>query len=259
MSVFESARIAHIAVGTVVLASFWIAMATRKGGSWHRLGGRIYLVSMAVLLSVTLVMAAGSVVAGAPMRAIFNVYVTLISVASVWMAWRSIADKDDFARYRSRTYKGICTTLGLYALVLFMLLPQMGEPARMAMVGAFAALGLVIAGAMAWRLIRGADHAQWWLAEHLTAMAINFGATHASFSILAGSSVFPSLRAPWTRTAILTCWMLSALAIRIWAGRRYLRRSADTPPLPEGHELNRTTRDWYSAGHKSPRAARSPL
>jgi len=47
-----------------------------------------------------------------------------------------------------------------------------------------------------------------WLSEHLTAMAINFAATYPSFSILAGGSVFPSFKKPWTRTAILTAWML---------------------------------------------------
>jgi hypothetical protein len=142
-----------------------------------------------------------------------------------------VAHRGDFGRYLRWPYKTICCALGAYGLALLLLVPKMGAPARMALVGAFALLGLSIAAAMAWRWRRGADHAQWWLSEHLTAMGINFAATHASFSILAMSAVFPALKEPWTRTAILVAWMSSALAVRLWAGRRFLRaRSADRSP-----------------------------
>ena len=221
MDLYESARLVHIGIGTVVLASFWTAALARKGSTLHRRGGRIYVAAMAALLTATLVMSAGMVRAGTPLRAVFDVYVSLISVASVWMAWSSVRHRGDIDRYLGRAYRAICLLLGGYALFLLALVPKMGEPARMAMVAAFAVLGLSIAGAMAWRWLRRDDHPRWWLSEHLTAMAVNFAATHASFSILAGGSVFPALKEPWTRTAILTAWMLSALAVRIW-GRRWL-------------------------------------
>jgi hypothetical protein len=145
------------------------------------------------------------------------------------MAWRSSRDRHDIDRYLGRTYKSICAALGAYGLFLLVLVPRMGEPARMAMVSAFAVLGLTVAGAMTWRIAHGADHARWWLSEHLTAMALNFAATHASFSLLAGSLFFPALKDPWLRTAILVSWMLSALAVRLWAQRRYLGAGS---PLP---------------------------
>jgi len=222
MPLFDLARDAHIALGTVVLLSFWGAALARKGSVRHRRFGRGYVLAMAGLLAATLVIAAGSVLAGNPMRAVFNVYVTLISVASVWMAWHSVACRHDAVRYRGWPYRLIATALGGYGLFLLTVVPKMGIPARMAMVSAFAVLGLTTAGLMAWRVWRGADHERWWLSEHLTAMALNFGATHASFSILAGSAVFPALKEPWTRTAILVGWMLAALAVRLWAGQRYL-------------------------------------
>jgi hypothetical protein len=230
MDIYEGARLAHIGLGTVVLASFWGAALARKGSGPHRRFGRVYVFAMAALLAVTLVIAAGSVLAGDPMRAVFNVYVSLISVASVWMAWSSIAHRDNFARYHGWPYRLICFALGGYGLFLLSAVPGMGIPARMAMVTAFALLGLAIAGAMAWRLARGADHARWWLSEHLTAMSINFAATHASFSILALSAVVPALKEPWTRTAILVGWMTSALVVRLWAGRRFLHRRRIAEP-----------------------------
>lgn len=229
MDLFETAKAVHIGVGTLVLASFWGAALARKGSRLHRRSGLAFVGAMALLLAATLVMSLGMVLDGTPLRAVFDVYVTLISVASVWMAWRSIADKGSIERYRGWPYKLICGLLGGYALFLLAMVPKMGEPARMALVSAFAVLGLSIAAWMARRIVRGADHPRWWLSEHLTAMAINFAATHASFSILAMSAVLPQLKEPWTRTSILVGWMLSALVVRLWAGRRFLAPSGTTP------------------------------
>lgn len=226
MDLYESARLAHIAVGTVVLGAFWGAALAAKGSERHRRFGRTYVGAMAALLAATLVLAAGSLRAGAPMRAVFNVYVTLISVVSVWMAWSSIAWRHDPQRYLGWPYRLLCAALGGFGLFLLAIAPRMESPARTAMVAAFAVLGLAIAGAMAWRLVRGADHPRWWLAEHLTAMGVNFAATHASFSILAMGALFPALKEPWTRTAILVAWMTSALVARWFAGRRFLGRPA---------------------------------
>jgi hypothetical protein len=223
MALFEMFRSAHIVAGVAVLVTFWGAALARKGSDRHRRFGRAYLVAMAVLLSATLIMAVGMATGGQGMRAIFNVYVSLISVTSVWIAWRSIEDKDDVDAYRGPTLNILCFALGGYGLFLLAMVPKMGEPARMTMVFAFAVLGLATAGSLAWRLVRGADHSRWWLSDHLTGMALNFGATHASFSILGLSGVIPAVREPWIRTSILMCWMLSALLVRLWAGRRFLQ------------------------------------
>lgn len=221
MTIFEFALNAHILAGTVVLAAFWIAALAAKGSTVHRRGGRVYVLAMVALLALTLVMTAGMVLDGDPRRAMFNVYVSLISVASVWIAWSSIRWKNDIGRYLGWPYKAICIALFAYGGFVLSLAPRMPEPARVAMVFAFAVLGLGIATAMAWRWWKRADSPRWWLAEHLTGMGINFAATHASFSILAGGSVFPALKDPWTRTGILAAWMVSALVVRLWAGRRF--------------------------------------
>lgn len=228
MDLFESARAVHIAIGVLVLAAFWTATLAAKGSTWHRRGGRVYVSAMAGLLAATGVMSAGMVKGGTPLRAVFDVYVSLISVASVWMAWSSVRHQQHIERYLGWPYRAICLLLGGYAIFLLALVPRMGVPARMAMVSAFALLGLAIAGAMAWRWVRRDDHSRWWLSEHLTAMAVNFAATHASFSILAGGSVYPALKEPWVRTAILVSWMLSALVVRLWAGRRFLTTADPT-------------------------------
>ncbi len=232
MSLFRLALDAHIAIGTVVLASFWTAALAAKGSLLHRRGGRLYVGAMGLLLAVTLAMTAGMALEGDPRRAMFNVYVSLISVVSVWMAWSSIAWRHDIRRYTGWPYRVLFALLACYGLFVLTLAPRMPQPARAAMVAAFGVLGLSIAAAMAWRLWKRDDSPRWWLAEHLTAMGINFAATHASFSILAGGSVFPLLKDPWVRTGMLCAWMGSALCVRLWAGRRFLASPARFSPPP---------------------------
>ncbi len=227
MNLFELTRLAHIVVGAAVLVTFWRAALAVKGGAAHRRFGRHYLLSMTALLALALVMAAGMAQQGQGMRAVFNVYVALISVASVWMAWRSIEDRGDPDAYRGWVCRGLCAALGAYGVFLLAMVPKMGTPARMAMVLAFAVLGLSIFASLLRRIVKGADHPRWWLSEHLTAMALNFAATHASFSILGLGALLPAVKEPWTRTAILASWMIAAGIVRWWAGRRFMGQ-----PLP---------------------------
>lgn len=222
LSVLDLARTAHILVGVAALATFWSAALAPKGGGWHRRMGRGYVVSMSALLSITLVMAAGMVAAGQGLRAVFNVYVALISICSVWMSWRSIRARNDVDAYRGLTCKLLCVVMGLYGGFLLAMAPRMDIPARMVMAAAFALLGLTISVWLARRIWLGADHPRWWLSEHLTGMALNFGATHASFSILGLGLWLPAVKEPWSRTTIVIGWILAALVLRLWAGRRFL-------------------------------------
>ncbi len=248
MSLFSFALDAHIVVGTVVLASFWTAATAAKGSRLHRRGGQVYVIAMAGLLAVTLVMTVGMVLGGDPRRAMFNVYVTLISVVSVWMAWSSIAWRHDVRRYLGWPYRLLFGALAGYGLFVLSLAPRMPQPARAALVTAFGVLGLTIAAAMAWRLWKRDDSPRWWLAEHLTAMGINFAATHASFSLLAGGSVIPALKDPWVRTAVLVAWMTSALAVRLWAGRRFLSNKGQSQPLAAALPRSPRSLGWPATG-----------
>lgn len=225
MTLFELSRYTHILLGFLALAGFWGAAFARKGSARHRRVGRFYLVVMALLLAVTLVMAVGMVISDQGKRATFNVYITLVTVCSVWMAWRSIEDRDDVNAYRGITCKALCALLGGYALFLLLVIVPKVEPVAVkVMVIAFSTLGLVTCGTLLYRIVRGANHTQWWLSDHLTAMALNFGATHASMTILGLSSPVPAVREPAMRTTILIAWMLAALAVRVWVGQRFLKR-----------------------------------
>ena len=224
MNLFEVSKNIHILLGFLALVGFWGAAMASKGSTLHRRFGSLYLFVMAMLLTVTMVMAFGMVVIKQGQRATFNIYITLIATTSVWMAWRSIVDRDNVNAFRGITCKALCLLLAGYALfLLLVIVPQVQPTAVKTMVVAFAVLGLVTCGALLYRIVRGADHEQWWLSDHLTAMALNFGTTHTSMTILGLGSQVPAIKDPVARTSILIGWMIAALVVRLWAGKRFLK------------------------------------
>jgi hypothetical protein len=62
--------------------------------------------------------------------------------------------------------------------------------------------------------------------------ARTFAATHASFTILGLGAVLPAVKEPWTRTAIITSWMIAAGIVRWRAGRRFMGRPLPAAPVP---------------------------
>ncbi len=226
MSLFLMSKYVHIALGFLALVGFWGAAMQAKGSTRHKWFGRRYLIVMATLLATTLIMAVGMVISDQGKRATFNVYITLVAATSVWMAWRSIVDRNNVNAFRGIACKSLCAVLTVYALfLLFVIVPKVEPMAVKGMVVAFSVLGLTTSGSLLYRIVRGADHKQWWLSDHLTAMALNFGATHSSMTILGLSSLVPAVNDPGMRTAILIFWMVAALLARIWAGRRFLKPS----------------------------------
>ena len=231
MSLFEIPKYIHILFGFLALVGFWGAALATKGSTRHRRFGRFYVIVMAILLSVTLIMAIGMVITDQGKRATFNVYITLVAATSVWMAWRSIVDRDNVNAFRGTVCKTLCALLTVYAaFLLFVIVPKVEPVAVKVMVVAFAALGLATSGSLLYRIVRGADHTQWWLSDHLTAMALNFGATHSSMTILGLGSLLPAVKDPAIRTTILICWIVAALAVRLWAGQRFLKPTRQSEP-----------------------------
>jgi hypothetical protein len=231
MNLFEVSKYIHILLGFLALVGFWGAASQTKGSQQHKRFGRMYVIVMALLLSVTLIMAVGMVVTDQGKRATFNVYITLVAATSVWMAWRSIVDRNNVNAFRGIACKTLCAVLTGYALfLLFVIVPKVEPVAVKVMVAAFSVLGLATSGSLLYRIVRGADHKQWWLSDHLTAMALNFGATHSSMTILGLSSLIPAVNDPAMRTTILICWIVAALVVRLWAGQRFLKPNRRNGP-----------------------------
>ena len=90
-------RMAHIAAGSVALATFWIPLVTFKGGRIHRGAGLVYAWSMLVVV-VAAVGAAGwrllyDMDAAARSRSVFLSFIALLTFAAGWNGLRALRTK----------------------------------------------------------------------------------------------------------------------------------------------------------------------
>lgn len=106
----------HILAGSVAVVGMVCALSTRKGGQWHKLGGRAYVCGMAVsLLLATIVSIATA-----------NLFLLLIAVFTaylVYTGWRLVKVKDGVksATDRRLSMLMILVSVLMFAYGIFML------------------------------------------------------------------------------------------------------------------------------------------
>jgi hypothetical protein len=219
MTLYALGRILHVSVGVVTLITFWTAALAPKASRGHRRAGRIYLMSLVGVLATASLMLVDRLRAGDFAIAAFLTFITVFLGTSAWLAWSSIRRRRDVALLTGPVYRLLASlniAAGLVMIGLFFVV-------RFPLVLILSTVGLGLGTSM-WRLaLRGPRDERWWLEQHMNAAVVNFGATHDTFLAVAVGSAVPVLRAPWPRAMVAVIVLSTALALRIWLGRRYLR------------------------------------
>jgi len=229
MSTYELIRYAHIGVGTVALAAFWIAGFARKGSPLHKASGKVYLATMAAIVATSVPMAVIIGLSGRTLTAAFLAYLVVIVATGVWNAWRAIRDKKNFAAYTGRVYK----TLAWLNVASGIAVLALGVVRNVPLFAGFSLVGL-LGGAFMLRFARRPPtHPRWWLTEHLGAMLGNGAATHIAFLAIGLPCLITALNTPaWTYIAWFAP-VLIAFAARLVLTRRYLPARARPSPSAE--------------------------
>ena len=171
----------HIAAGALALGLAPLAMLTVKGGPAHRLWGKIYFWSMAVVASTAVVMALWRP----------QIFLALLAVFSFYQA---------FTGYRSLSRKrpaqgqgpvavdwaaALLTFAVSTALVVLGLVRPGPSWQRLGIVPVvFGALGMILAGLDIGKFVRPpADRNAWWFA-HMGGMLGSYIATVSAFSVV---------------------------------------------------------------------------
>jgi hypothetical protein len=222
MDLFDLGRVLHSAAGVAALASFWTAALARKGGRIHRRAGRIYLISLIVVMLLSTLMVVGRAVRGEPGVAVFLAFLISLVGAASWLMWGSIRYRRDPARLVNGAYRGLASWLIVAGLAMFALGVSSGVALRM-----FLSLVGIGFGVNMWRLALAADRGgRWWLAQHMNGVALNFIATHDSFIALGLGSIIPEIRASVPRMLVAVSVTVVAIGVRVWAGRQRAWRTA---------------------------------
>ena len=232
MTVYSSLALAHAGFGTIALLTFWTAGMARKGSPVHVVAGKAYLLAMVALLALALPMSLMIVARGGPGIAIgaFLLYLLVITTTSVWLSWRAIRDKRDWARYTGPVYRalmGLNLASGIgVALVGLLLADRM----QLIIVG-FSLIGISSFVRMRRFAAQPPAEARWWMRQHLNAMLGNGVATHIAFLSIGLPRLLPVLQGPlFQNIAWLAPLGVSALA-GLYLGRKYL-------PAPNPRAVN---------------------
>jgi hypothetical protein len=224
MELFELGRVLHGTAGSVALVTFWIAAFARKGGDRHRSAGRIYLLAMIAVMTLSTLMVAGRAVQGDAGTAIFLAFLISLVGTSSWLMWFSIRYRGDATRLHGSLYRTLASWLIAAGAALFFL----GVSRRAALTMFLSLLGLGF-GVNMWRLaLEPVRDRGWWLRQHMNGAMLNFIATHDSFLALGIGSVVPGIRQSVPRMLVAVSVTLAGVALRAWYAPRQARAAA--PP-----------------------------
>jgi len=204
---FTIVRWIHISAGTLALVLAPLAMLTVKGGRAHRLWGKIYFWSMAVVASTAVGMGLWRP----------KIFLALLAVFSFYMA---------FAGYRALSRKRPAQGQGAAALDWAAALVTFAVSAVLVVLGlvrpgpswqrlgivpvVFGALGMILAGLDIGKFVRPpADRNAWWFA-HMGGMLGSYIATVLAFSVVNFTFLPIAVRWLWPTvigTPLIAVWV----------------------------------------------------
>lgn len=220
----------HVGLGTLALATFWTAGLSRKGSPVHRLAGKAYLLAMVGLLAAAVPLTA-RIASFNPVAGAFLAYLLVITATAMWLSWRAVRDKRDWARftgpvYRALMWANLASGLAIAGVGLF-LAAQM-----QAIIVAFSGIG-IIGFVNMWRFSRRPpEDPRWPVRQHLGAMLGNGVATHIAFLSIGLPKLLPMLAGPTLQNVAWLGPLVVAFAAGSYLTRKFLpaRRAAKAAP-----------------------------
>jgi hypothetical protein len=231
---YKALQFAHIGLGVVALATFWLAGLTRKGSPVHRAAGKVYLVAMVGLLVAAFPLAIRIWILKHWVAGVFLMYLEVIVITSVWLSWRALKDKRDWAAYTGRAYRGLAWANVASGAIVLGLGLFVTNQMKLIFVG-FSLIGL-LGGYGMFRFARERPaHPKWWLQEHFSAMVGNGVATHIAFLSIGLPKVLPMLAGPVLQNVAWLGPLLVAVVARVLLNRKYMKpRAAGAVNPPAG-------------------------
>jgi hypothetical protein len=217
MTAYRMLVFAHIGVGAIALATFWIAGFARKGSPLHKLAGKGYLTAMLGILASALPMGAVFFARGNVSAGVFFAYLVVITGTSVWISWRAIRLKREIAVFHNARYRQVGWLNLLAGIAVFAIGLQQGS----VLLSLFCWIG-VFAGVSMLRQARTPPTARnWWLREHYGAMLGNGVATHVAFLGIGMSGFLKSFGIAWLQLVPWFAPVIVAVIVGLYLDRKY--------------------------------------
>ena len=234
MTVYSLLALAHAGFGTIALLTFWTAGMARKGSPVHVLAGKGYLLAMVALLVLALPMSLMIITRGGPGIAIgfFLMYLLVITITSVWLSWRAIRDKRDWARYtgpvhRALMWLNLASGVGVALVGLFL------ADRMQLVIASFPLIGTSTFISMRRSAARPPTEPRWWMRQHLNAMLGNGVATHIAFLSIGLPKLMPWIAGPLFQNAAWLAPLGVAALAGVYLSRKYLGAPSQAKGLPQ--------------------------
>lgn len=209
----------HALFGSSGLIAFWITALSKKGSKLHITTGRIYLISMCLVLLSTIPIVLHFYFKQDISRTMTLTYLFFVTLSAMIFLFFPIRNKSDIDRYRNIIYKVLAIFMTAYGT--FVLYQGLANPvlAKKILLFGFSSIGLVIGISMLQLAWAKTFDKKWWIQQHLNGAMVAFAATHASFLGLGLRKLLPALAGEWMHTGTQVAIILLAYALRIYAGR----------------------------------------
>jgi len=225
MSLYQVILSLHGLLGALALATFWIAGLARKGSPIHRAAGKVYLAAMVALLVPAIPLAIRIWMLKSWVGGVFLMYLEVIVVTSVWLSWRALKDKRDWAAYTGRAYRALAWLNVASGAVILGLGLFYTNQMKWIFVG-FSLVGLLGGHGMLRFARERPANPKWWLREHFSAMIGNGVATHIAFLSIGLPKVLPMLAGPVLQNVAWLGPLSIAVVARVLLNRKYMKPRA---------------------------------
>ena len=219
---------AHVAAGTVALASYWTAGFAKKGSVLHRRAGQVFLLAMAAIVVSGAPLALDALLKGRENVAAFLGYLLLLVAQGCWSAWRAVRDRRSPPRYFSPVFWTLTIACVVAGAAMIWLGVRIGQPIFAVFGGVGGLIGL---GAMKARKRADTDPI-WWLREHYGAMIGNGVATHIAFFGIGLRRLLPGVDPAMLQMFAWFTPLAAAAVAGWWISRRYGRRPVAKAAAP---------------------------
>ncbi len=211
--------VAHIAAGSVALATFWIAAFLRKGSPLHRRVGQAFLVAMIGVMASGVPLVLGMIARGRPAAAMFLAFLLLLTGSGCWYAWSAIRRRRDRTAYFGGLFWSLAAINALAGAGIIVLGFRLGAP----LFQIFGGVGVffLVDAILRWR--KSASDPAWWLREHYGAMIGNGVATHIAFFSIGLRNAVPGLDPALVQHIAWFVPLAMAFIAAAWLNRRYGR------------------------------------
>jgi len=215
---YKTLIVIHTIIGFAALITFWIAAIARKGSALHRTAGKLYILSMLVILASVVPMIVVKLQAGSTAFAVVLLYLFCITAGAILVAWSAIRKKKIKSEYQSLLFKFSASVVLVFGLGILSL--ALAEQSLLYFI--FSTVGIFLGGSMWWNVLKKSNDKSWYLAEHLNGVTVLFAATHGSFLRFGLTGIFPIPDSPELNTFTQMSMILLAYLLRAWLGRRFL-------------------------------------